>query len=70
MDDNNLDNKWTLRDLPRIAWGNIKELWPDDFGMDRTMAKEMALIFLVACAVWLMVAGLFYVGTMVLGGGE
>lgn len=68
MTDNNLDNKWTLRDLPRIVWGNLKELWGDDFRMDRTMAKELGLIVLVAFAVWLMMALVLSVGTCSLKG--
>lgn len=60
--DNNLDNKWTLRDLPRIAWGNITE-WLWDRGIDRHQAKEAGWIMLLACSVWAILAAIFYVAT-------
>lgn len=62
MDDNNLDNKWTLRDLPLIALENIKE-WLGDRGFDNATAKETICIMLLACGVWAVIAAIFYVAT-------
>lgn len=59
--ENNLDNGWRLRDVPRIAWGNIQEWW-HSLRSDREMVLELVVYALVVGVVWLILAGLFFVG--------
>ena len=58
MLDNNLNNGWTLKDLPRIVWGNIKEWWNARIELDRQALKEALMMMAVAVLVWAALAGL------------
>jgi hypothetical protein len=59
-----------MADLHRLIPHQIKESIMQHKWIDRAMAKEICLVFLVACAVWLSMAAIFYLARFGLVGGE